>query len=191
MKKVIFTLLAAALLVAAAPAVQAQELREGQLTSKEAYELLRRLSGNWLVSHYTWQPESRTFHQTTGEAQISHAYQGSFLHEKADLKLPDGSKKRQECFLGYSAEKSRFELIQADEKSRNTTLMVGKWYPECNAITLTHPDGLKKGVLSSIEYVYVFLSDNALLKIVRTLDKDGNLLILSKDYYTPRQTASR
>ncbi|SFG37066.1 DUF1579 family protein [Pontibacter chinhatensis] len=189
MKKVIFTLLAMALLVVTAPGAQAQETEAEQLSSKQAHELLRRLSGNWLVSHYSWQPHSKMFHQTTGEANISRARQGSYLLEQTDVKLPDGSIQRQECFLGYSLAKGRFELIQADGEDKNTSLLVGEWNPEYNAITLRHPDGLKKGDPTSMEYVYIFLPQNTLLKMARSLDEEGNYLIHSKVYFVPRHTA--
>lgn len=190
MKKVIFNLLAALLLTVALPMAQAQELALQSLTSEEAHQLLGKISGSWLISHHAWQPHSNTFYQTTGEANISHANQGSYLLEQTVVHLPDGSKQRQESFLGYSAVRERFELIQAELRSRNTTLMVGQWHPEYNAITFTHPDGLKKGGPNNTEYVYVFLPENVLLKIVRTLDADGNYVIQSKDYYAPRHTAS-
>ena len=189
MKKVIFTLLAMALLVVNAPDAKAQETEGEQLSAEQAHALLRRLSGNWLVSHYSWQPDSKIFHQTTGEASISRAREGSYLLEKTNVKLPDGSKQHQECFLGYSQAKGRFELIQADGEDRNTSLLVGEWHPEYNAITLRHPDGLKKGDPTSTEYVYMFLPQNTLLKMVRSLDEEGNFLIHSKVYYVPRQTA--
>jgi hypothetical protein len=116
---------------------------------------------------------------------------GSYLLEQTNVRLPDGSLRRQECFLGYSATKGRFELIQADEEGKNTVLMVGQWHPEYDAITLTHPDGLKKGSPHNIEYVYMFLPEDVLLKIVRSLDEEGNYLIHTKVYYAPRHTANR
>ncbi|AKD02064.1 hypothetical protein PKOR_01565 [Pontibacter korlensis] len=187
MKKFIVSVLAAVLLAVAAPVTMAQE--QGAITSAEANLLLRKIAGNWLVSHYAWQPESKTYYQATGKASVSNAHQGSYLHEKTDVMQPDGSYRHRECFLGYSQAKSRFELIQADELSNNTTLLVGQWHPEYNAITLAPVDGLKKGDVNSQEYVYLFLPEGMLLKIVRTMDEEGNYLIHSQDYYAPQRTA--
>lgn len=190
MKKVLLTLLAAVLLAAAAPAVRAQEQTRASLTSEEAHKLLGRLSGNWLVSHYAWQPDRNAYYQSSGKATVSPAHQGSYLHEQTYVRQPDGSQKRQECFLGYSAAKERFELIQADKQNGNTVLLVGQWHPDFHSITLTHPDGLKRGGPNNVEYVYVFLPEGMLLKVVRILDEEGNYRIQSQDYYAPQHTAS-
>lgn len=191
MKKVIFNLLATLLCLGALPMAQAQETEPQSLTAAQAHQLLRKISGSWLLSHYTWQPQSRTFNLSSGEADISHPAQGSYLHEQTSVRLPDGTKQRHECFIGYSTLKGRFELIQADAQSRNTTLMVGQWYPEFNAIAFKYPEGLLRGKARNMEYIYVFLPENALLKIVRTQDKKGNYLIQSKGYFALRHMAGK
>ncbi|PRY16485.1 uncharacterized protein DUF1579 [Pontibacter ummariensis] len=190
MKKVITSLLAAVLLVLAAPATQAQE--NNPLSSTEAYRLLRSIAGNWLVTHYVWQPESQTFVEEEGEAVFSRAYQGSYVHEKSDVAQTDGSVMHRESFLGFSPEKGHFELIQSDETGKNSLLLIGQWHPEFNALTFTpaktdQPEDLKGKFVT--QYVYLFLPEGNLLKIVRTIDEKGNYLIRSQDYYTPQRTA--
>lgn len=187
MKKVMTFLLAAVLLIGAAPATQAQKSKV--LTSKEAEEILQRIVGKWQVSHYVteYDFEKSKLVETKGTASFGKAFKGNYVHEQFELEQPDGSTLQGDGFIRYSEEQNQFELVQFDKKGKSIVQMVGKWYPGYNTLLFTHVKGegqWSKKNDPNMHCLYLFKEDGTFLRVNRTFDKNGNCLVISQDHYS-------
>ena len=192
MKKVISFLLAAVLLIGAAPATQAQKSKS--LTAKEADQVLQRIVGNWQVSHYVRQYdfERENLKETKGSAKFSKDLQGNYVHEQTELKLPDGSSLHGESFIRYSEAQKQFEFVQLDKTGKSMVMMVGKWLPKYNTLVFRPVTGDKQWsskIDPNLHCLYLFKDDGTFIRLTRTLDQYGNLAIISQDHYAYPEVA--
>ncbi|RDV15294.1 DUF1579 domain-containing protein [Pontibacter diazotrophicus] len=183
MKKLMTFLLAAVLLIGAAPVTQAQGNKT--LTSKEADQLLQRIVGNWQVNQYD--SDRGKFIETKGTANFSRDSKDNYVHEQLELLQPDGSAMQGDGFLRYSEEQNRFELVQLDKNGKSIVLMVGKWLPKYNTLAFTPVKGEKQWsskIDPSMHCLYIFKHDGTFMKINRTIDKNGNLKATSQYHFS-------
>lgn len=191
MKKVFSFLLALVLLIGAASEIQAQKgkaLVAKSLTAKEADQLLQRIMGNWQVSHFVnhYDFEKEKIIETKGTANFSRAFKGDYVHEKFELKQPDGSTLQGDGFLRYSEDQNQFEMVQLDKKGRSMVLMVGKWYPEYNTLLFRPAKGegqWSEKIDPNMQCLYLFSEDGTFMRLTRTFDQYGNSVVISQDHY--------
>ncbi|MFD3000709.1 DUF1579 family protein [Pontibacter toksunensis] len=193
MKKIISFLFAAALLVGAAPVTQAQNNTPLTAKQAEANQLLQRIVGNWQVSRYEKQHNSKELKLAKGNTKFTKGLEGDYVHELSKIKNTDGSSVEGESFIRYSETMKRYEHVQVDKNGKSIVVMVGKWSPKYNALTfrpLTGEGQWSSKVDPNMQCVYLFKDDGSFIRVTRTLDQQGNFTILSQDHYSNSSVAS-
>ena len=187
MKKTVIFLLAAVLLVWSAPIAKAQKAK--RVSVEEANELLQKVAGNWQVDFSLWQPQTKEFLTSSGDASFSKQQQATYVREQFKITKPDGSIEEGEGFLSYSEKNKRFEFVQIDNTGKSTLLLTGEWYPENNTLLLTPESGLEKWGSRNgtpMQLQYIFFEDGTFMKAIRTPDGKGNYTLFSQYHYKAR-----
>lgn len=187
MKKLSIFLLAAALLIGAAPDTQAQKNNTTTFKQAAANQLLGRIVGNWQVSHYVRQADTKDLIETKGITKFSKAYQGDYVHEQFDLSQPDGSSIQGESYIRYSEDQDRYEYVQLDKRGKSIVMMVGKWSKKYNTLAFSPLRGEEQWstkIDPNLQCLFIFKHDGTFMKLTRTFDKHGNCIVISQDHYS-------
>ncbi|QCR24699.1 DUF1579 family protein [Pontibacter sp. SGAir0037] len=192
MKKTILFLLAAVLLVWAAPLAQAQSRKS--LSADEANQLLQKITGAWNVELSTWSPKHRLMLKTKGDAKFNTPYLGSYVHEQFSYGMPDGNTLEGECFISYSTKQKRFEIAQVDNAGKNIILMTGEWFPEYRSIVFKPVEGLNHQAYHTepgMQFRYIFLEDGSFSKMIHKRNADGAYTLASLYHYESATAAKK
>lgn len=186
-KKISFFLLAAVLLVWAAPYLSAQH--RASLTSDQASAILQKAIGSWEIKSVTWQPWLNKFAYSGGTASFRYDNDGC-VHERLALEQPDGSIEKAEGLLRYSEQNKRFEYVQVDEMGNSNLIMFGEWNPDFSMIAFKPAKG-QKHVAASVIWQYFFFDDGSFKKVIRTPDGQGNSIIAAEFHCQQPKVAKR
>ncbi|WP_162052098.1 DUF1579 family protein [Pontibacter pamirensis] len=193
MKKLMTFLLAAILLIGAAPASQAQKNNIFTPKQAAANQLLGRIVGNWQVSHYVRQAGTNNLIETKGNTKFSKAFQGDYVHEQFNLSQPDGSSIQGESFIRYSDALDRYEYVQLDKRGKSIIMMVGKWSKKYDTLAFKPVRGegqWSNKIDPNLQCLYIFKLDGTFMRLTRTFDKHGNCIIISQDHYSHPSVAT-
>lgn len=188
MKKTVFFLLATVLLAGTAFTAMAQ--KQKGLSVAEANAILQKTAGAWEIDFSLWQPQSKQFLKSTGNANFS-KQKGCYVREEFKVTKPDGTIEEGEGFLSYSEANKRFEFVQIDNSGKSTMLLTGQYFPENKTLVLNPENGLeqwaqKNGIAMQLQYV--FFEDGTFMKSYRTSDAKGNYSLFSQYHYKAKSS---
>jgi hypothetical protein len=153
----------------------------------ESLKLAEKANGKWYVTtkFIDAKGETRYF---SGRAQFQSVLKGQYVFEEFELDW-DGGKLSGYGYIRYSPDHNRYELIQVDDFSKSSLLLVGTYDVENNILSFRPLEGYAqwgRGTKPWLEWDYYFYSDGTFRKELRMPDKSGKMVFHSDYTYTRR-----